>query len=66
VAWLQNNFKLITVPEDVYFMDFIPMDINFSNMLSVMIVATILSILAALWPTARAGQIEPAEALKYE
>ncbi|MEA1881686.1 MAG: ABC transporter permease [Candidatus Marinimicrobia bacterium] len=66
LAGLQNNFKLITVPEDVYFMDFIPMDVSFSDILSVMFIATVCAILAAVWPTARAGRIEPAEALKYE
>ena len=66
LAWLQNSFRLITVPEDVYFMDFIPMDVTFSNIMIVMFVSTICAILAALWPTVRAGKIEPAEALKYE
>ena len=29
VAWLQNSYKIIQVPEDIYFMNFIPIDINF-------------------------------------
>jgi lipoprotein-releasing system permease protein len=66
LAWLQNNFKLITVPEDVYFMDFIPMDVTFLNIMVVIFISTICAILAALWPTVRAEKIEPAEALKYE
>ncbi len=66
LAWLQNNFKLITVPEDVYFMDFIPMDVSFSDVLAVMFIAIICAVIAAVWPTARAGRIQPAKALKYE
>ena len=33
VASIQNNYKLIQVPEDVYFMDFIPLDVNINNIL---------------------------------
>ena len=66
LAWIQNNFKLITVPEDVYFMDFIPMDISIPELFLVTFIAIVCALLAAVWPTIRAGGIEPAEALKYE
>ncbi len=66
LAWLQNSFKWIKVPEDVYFMDFIPVDVSGVDMGIIFIFASIASVLAALWPTMRANQIEPARALKYE
>jgi len=66
LAWLQNNFKLITVPEDVYFMDFIPVDVNLAHVGIVIIVSVIFSVIAAIWPTIRAGKIQPAKALNYE
>jgi len=66
LAWLQNNFKLITVPEDVYFMDFIPLDVNLAHVGIVTIVSAIFAIFAAIWPTIRAGNIQPAKALNYE
>ena len=66
LAWLQNHYKLITVPEDVYFMDFIPVDVNLAHVGIVTIVSVIFSVIAALWPTIRAGKIQPAKALNYE
>lgn len=66
LAWLQNHYKLITVPEDVYFMDFIPVDVNLAHMGIVTIVSVIFSVIAAIWPTIRAGKIQPAKALNYE
>ena len=66
VASLQNNFKLIRVPEDIYFMDFIPIDISILSIINILLFSIIFSILAALWPTLRASQIEPSEALRYE
>lgn len=66
LAWLQNHYKLITVPEDVYFMDFIPVDVNLAHMGIVTIVSVIFSVISAIWPTIRAGKIQPAKALNYE
>ena len=66
IAFLQNNYKLIKVPEDVYFMDFIPLDVNIYNILIVSIAVSIVCVLASLWPSLRAGSIEPAKALMYE
>ena len=66
LAWLQNHYKLITVPEDVYFMDFIPVDVNLAHVVIVIIVSVIFSVIAAIWPTIRAGKIQPAKALNYE
>ena len=66
LALLQNNFKLITVPEDVYFMDFIPIDVSAPDILLISVLASLASVFAALWPTFRSGQIQPADALKYE
>ncbi|MDP6611831.1 MAG: ABC transporter permease [Candidatus Marinimicrobia bacterium] len=66
LALFQNNLKWITVPEDVYFMDFVPVDMNGSDILLITLLASMASVLAALWPTVRAGKIQPAEALKYE
>ena len=63
---MQNTFKWIKVPEDVYFMDFIPLDVNWVDIGIIILFALITSVLAALWPTIRAGQIDPATALKYE
>ena len=66
LAWLQNHYKLITVPEDVYFMDFIPVDVNLAHVGIVTIVSVVFSVIAAIWPTIRAGKIQPAKALNYE
>ena len=66
LAWLQNNFKIITLPEDIYFMDFIPMDVSIFDVFSIIIISIVCAIFAAIWPTVRAERIEPADALRYE
>ena len=66
LAWMQNNFKIITLPEDIYFMDFIPMDVSIIDVFSIVIISIVCAIFAAIWPTVRAERIEPADALRYE
>ena len=66
LAWMQNNYKIITLPEDIYFMDFIPMDVSIFDVFSIAIISIVCAIFAAIWPTVRAERIEPADALRYE
>ena len=53
LAALQNTFKWIKVPEDVYFMDFIPVDVSGGDIGVIFLFSVATSILAAWWPTVR-------------
>ena len=66
LAFLQNNYKIIGVPEDIYFMNFIPIDIDFIQILMISLISLIVSSLVSYWPSIRSSKIPPAEALKYE
>ena len=66
LAFLQNNYKIIGVPEDIYFMNFIPIDIDFKQILMISLISLIVSSLVSYWPSFRSSKIPPAEALKYE
>ena len=66
LAFLQNNYKIIGVPEDIYFMNFIPIDIDFKQILMISLISMIVSSLVSYWPSIRSSKIPPAEALKYE
>ena len=66
LAFLQNSYKIIGVPEDIYFMNFIPIDIDFKQILMISLISLIVSSLVSYWPSIRSSKIPPAEALKYE
>ena len=66
LAFLQNNYKIIGVPEYIYFMNFIPIDIDFKQILMISLISLIVSSLVSYWPSVRSSKIPPAEALKYE
>ena len=40
---LQNEFKLISIEQNIYFVDYLPMEFNFSNSFLIIIISVILS-----------------------
>ncbi|MEE8335138.1 MAG: ABC transporter permease [Candidatus Neomarinimicrobiota bacterium] len=66
LAGIQINFEVFSLPEDIYFMDQVPISINIGTIISIILLGFFTSLLASLWPTRRAGKIMPAKALKYE
>ncbi len=66
LAFLQIKFQIFTLPEDIYFMDHIPIKINWLTTLFIISIGIISAVVASFWPVYRASKIKPAEALKYE
>jgi lipoprotein-releasing system permease protein len=65
-CYILENYKLITLPEDIYYMDRIPIKIVPEIFLIVSISAMIITYISTLYPSKRASRINPAEALKNE
>ena len=61
---LITHTKLISA--DVYNIDYLPSQIEFSDVFSIFSVSILLSILATIYPSRSAAKINPAEALRYE
>jgi lipoprotein-releasing system permease protein len=66
LAAIQLNFQIFTLPEDIYFMDHIPIKIDWLNTLLIISIGIISAVAASFWPVYRASKINPAEALRYE
>ena len=65
-GWLQMKYHILSIAEDIYFMDHIPVSFDFSQILIIIIFGITCSLLASLWPTNIASRVKPAEALQYE
>jgi len=50
----------------VYMIDYLPSQVEFSDVFSIFSVSILLSILATIYPSRSAAKINPAEALRYE
>ena len=66
VAWVERVSGQQVLSSDVYFISNLPSDLQAADVLLICGAAFSLSFLATLYPSWRAAQIQPAEALRYE
>ena len=60
-----SKYQFIKLPSDVYPMTTLPVQINPIDILIVAVSAVLITFLATLYPSWRASQVQPAEALRY-
>ncbi len=66
VGWLEGFFQTEFLSKEVYYISEITSDLHTADVVSIVVVAFSLSILATLYPAWRASRVQPAEALRYE
>lgn len=66
VPWLEGLFNTRFLPQDVYLISNMPSDPQAADIVPVVVVALILAFAATIYPSGRASQVRPAEALRYE
>jgi len=66
LAIIQMKYQVFTLPEDIYFMDHIPIKIDWLNTVLIISIGILSAVIASLWPVYKASKINPAEALRYE
>lgn len=66
IAGIEHLFGLKILNAAVYFIDYIPSQLQLNDVLLVCSAALLLSFLATLYPAWRAARTQPAEALRYE
>lgn len=66
VSFLENLFGIQFLKSDVYPVTYLPSDLQWMDVLQIIITALILSFLVVIYPAWRASRIQPADALRYE
>ena len=66
VPAIEAIFRVRFLPRDVYFISELPSDVRSADVVTVGLMSFGLSILATLYPSRRAANIQPVEALRYE
>jgi len=66
VAFLENSFGFKILSPDVYYIERFPSQVNWTDVVLIVVTAILISLLATLYPAWRASKLDPAEALRYE
>jgi len=66
IAALEKLFHFQILNADVYFISYLPSQLQWSDVAVVVSSSLLISFLATLYPSYRASRVQPAEALRYE
>ncbi|MFT2111326.1 lipoprotein-releasing ABC transporter permease subunit [Marinomonas sp. 2405UD68-3] len=66
IGWVEGVLDMQFLNADVYFISYLPSELQWGDVKIIVIAAFIMTVCATLYPAWRASRIEPAEALRYE
>ena len=66
VSFVEQILGVHFVASQVYFINYLPSDIQAADVIGVAVISLILSFLATIYPSLSAAKTQPAEALRYE
>jgi lipoprotein-releasing system permease protein len=65
-TFIENLFGFKILPGDVYYLNQLPSQVNYSDVLIIIIGTMLICFLSTIYPSRRASQLDPAETLRYE
>ncbi|MBU1007384.1 MAG: lipoprotein-releasing ABC transporter permease subunit [Candidatus Omnitrophica bacterium] len=66
LCYLLKTYQFVKLPNDIYYMDRLPVDLNIMDAGTVIIAAIFISLVSTIYPAWQAARLEPVEALRYE
>lgn len=65
-SWAANRYHLIPLPRDMYFVAYLPFQIDTADVIGVNVVAVLLSVFATWYPARIASRLDPIAAIREE
>ena len=66
ICWIQATFRVIKLPGDVYFIDYLPVSVHPRDVVLIFAVAMAICAVAAFFPAWKAARLDPVEAVRHE
>jgi lipoprotein-releasing system permease protein len=63
---IESVLGMRLLSSEVYLIDYLPSEVQLSDVVTIAVISLVLSLLATLYPSWRAARTRPAEALRYE
>ena len=66
LCWIQQSFKVISLPPDIYFISSLPIDMRPGDFVLIGLAAILIAFAATIYPARKAAGLSPVEAIRYE
>ncbi|TAK74504.1 MAG: lipoprotein-releasing ABC transporter permease subunit, partial [Gammaproteobacteria bacterium] len=66
VNWIEHVFHVQLLSSSVYFVNYLPSKIEWTDIVKISLAALLLSLIATIYPAWRASKLDPVESLRYE
>ncbi len=66
LCWLLKNYPFIKLPQEIYYIETLPIAINYRDIGFIVLMGMCLSYIFSLLPAIRAAKLLPSDALRYE
>jgi lipoprotein-releasing system permease protein len=65
-CWLLDNYEIITLPPNVYFVDRLPVALHATDVILIFLATVAVAFAATIYPALQASRLEPVEAIRHE
>jgi len=66
LCWIQYHFHVVTLPGDVYFIDYLPVSVHVQDVVLILCCALVICLVASYLPAWYASRMRPVEAVRHE
>ncbi len=66
LCWSQLQYKWFSLPSDIYFINALPVEMKFLDFILITIIGMLLCFISTLYPSWKAGKLDPVQAIRYE
>jgi lipoprotein-releasing system permease protein len=66
MCWLLERYELIKIPPEVYFVDRLPVSLEVTDLMVIVVASVAIAFLATIYPSLKASRLQPVEAIRHD